>query len=71
VDDYLLAAENAFRRSRNHASVVGWSLGANEGNGYNLYKTYQLLKDLTGARPVVYDGAAGEWNTDMEPIGKR
>ncbi len=67
--DYLAAAESAFRRSRNHASVVGWSLGAAaEGNGYNLYKTYQWLKANTDDRPIIYNGADGEWNSDMEPI---
>ncbi len=69
VEDYLLAAESVFRRSRNHVSVVGWSLGtAAGGNGYNLYKTYQWLKVHAGERPVIYNGAGGEWNSDMEPV---
>jgi beta-galactosidase len=70
--DYLLAVESAFRRSKNHVSVVGWSLGAaSEGTGYNLYKTYQWLKARAGELPVIYNGAAGEWNTDMAPTPLR
>ncbi len=66
--EYLHATQAMFSRMRNHVSVAGWSLGAPHGNGYNLYKTYQWLKERAGSRPVVYDGAGGEWNSDMAPI---
>lgn len=52
-------------RTRNHPCIVGWSMGTQAGNGYNMYKCYQLLKSLDGIHPVVYDDAAGEWNTDL------
>lgn len=65
IKEYLQRAENMFRRVRNHPSVAGWGLGAPHGNGYNMYKTYQLLKSLDPRRPVFYNGAEGQWNSDM------
>ena len=66
--DYLHRTQAAFARSRNHTSIACWSLAGGDGNGYNLYKTYQWLKANEPARPVIYNGAAGEWNSDMEPV---
>lgn len=53
-----------FYRRRNYPNIVGWSIGAPGGNGYNMYKSYQYLKALDPLRPVIYRGAEGEWNTD-------
>ncbi|MDR1671056.1 MAG: hypothetical protein LBR57_00880 [Alistipes sp.] len=53
-----------FYRRRNYPNVIGWSTGSPSGNGYNMYKSYQLLKSLDASRPVVYGGAGGEFNTD-------
>jgi beta-galactosidase len=53
------------RRTRNHSCVVAWSLAYGGGNGYNLYKSYELLHQLDTLRPVVYSGAEGEWNNDL------
>jgi beta-galactosidase len=53
------------RRTRNHSCVVAWSLAAGGGNGYNLYKSYQLLHELDTLRPAVYRFAEGEWNNDL------
>ena len=53
-----------FYRNRNYPNVIGWSVGRESGNGYNMYKSYQLLKSLDSTRPVVYGGAEGEFNTD-------
>lgn len=54
------------RRTRNHSCVVAWSLAAGGGNGYNLYKSYELLHSLDTLRPAVYRYAEGEWNNDLE-----
>ncbi len=66
--DYLHRTQAGFARSRNHTSIAGWALAGGDGNGYNLYKTYRWLKANEPRRPVVYNGAAGEWNSDMGPI---
>jgi len=59
---------NMFERNKNHASVTFWSLGNEAGNGYNFYQTYLWLKkadkNLMG-RPVNYERALWEWNTDI------
>ena len=61
---------NMYERNKNHPSIAIWSLGNEAGNGYNFYKTYLYLKEKeTGAlgmnRPVNYERALWEWNTDM------
>lgn len=53
-----------FYRNRNYPNVIGWSIGSESGNGYNMYKSYQLLKSLDPTRPVIYPWAEGEWNSD-------
>jgi beta-galactosidase len=68
LGDYLMRTKAMFSRSRNHVSVAGWALGMPDGNGYNLYRTYLWLKAADPLRPVVYNGAGGEWNSDMGPI---
>ena len=61
---------NMYERNKNHPSIAIWSLGNEAGNGYNFYQTYLYLKKKeTGAlgmnRPVNYERALWEWNTDM------
>ena len=59
---------NMYERNKNHPSVTIWSLGNEAGNGYNFYQTYLWLKkaDKTWmARPVNYERAQWEWNSDM------
>jgi beta-galactosidase len=61
---FLDRQASMFYRRRNYPNVIGWSTGLPSGNGYNMYKSYQLLKSLDASRPVVYSGAEGEFNTD-------
>ena len=56
---------NMYERNKAHACVIFWSLGNEAGNGYNFYKTYQLLKSKETQRPVQYERALLEWNTDI------
>jgi beta-galactosidase len=55
-----------YRRAQNHVCIIAFRL-ANDpsGNGYNLYKAYELLKSFGDSRAVIYEGADGEWNTDL------
>ncbi|MBB3698924.1 DUF4981 domain-containing protein [Flammeovirga yaeyamensis] len=53
-----------YQRDKNYVSVIGWSLGNEAGNGYNFYKGYQYLKSVDD-RPVQYERAGLEWNTDI------
>lgn len=57
-----------FERNKNYPSVTIWSLGNEAGNGFNFYNGYTLLKELDKdlmKRPVNYERALEEWNTDM------
>jgi beta-galactosidase len=57
---------NCYERDKNYPSVTFWSLGNEAGNGYNFYQAYLWIKerDLMN-RPVNYERAGWEWNTDM------
>lgn len=59
---------NMFERNKNYPSVTFWSLGNEAGNGYNFYQTYLWLKNADKElmnRPVNYERAQWEWNSDM------
>ncbi|MDH6304251.1 beta-galactosidase [Parabacteroides sp. PF5-5] len=59
---------NMYERNKNYPSVTFWSLGNEAGNGYNFYQSYLWLKEadkLLMDRPVNYERALWEWNTDM------
>lgn len=62
---HLYRTENMYERDKNHPCVIVWSLGNESGNGYNFYNTYKWLKDNDGTRPVQYERAGREWNTDI------
>ena len=65
---HLYRTENMYERNKNYPSVTFWSLGNEAGNGYNFYQTYLWVKerekDLMN-RPVNYERAQWEWNSDM------
>ena len=63
-DAHLARTRNMYERDKNHPSVIVWSLGNEAGNGVNFYATYDLLKSLD-SRPVQYERAGQEWNTDI------
>ncbi len=59
---------NMYERNKNYPSITFWSLGNEAGNGYNFYQTYLYIKNKEKDgmnRPVNYERALWEWNTDM------
>lgn len=65
---HLERTQNMYERNKNYPSVTLWSLGNEAGNGYNFYQTYLYIKDKEKVlmnRPVNYERALWEWNTDM------
>ena len=65
---HLERTRNMYERNKNYPCVTIWSLGNEAGNGYNFYNTYLWLKAADRewmARPVCYERALWEWNTDM------
>ncbi|MDR1557651.1 MAG: DUF4981 domain-containing protein [Tannerellaceae bacterium] len=65
---HLDRIRNMYERNKNYPSLTFWSLGNEAGNGYNFYQAYLWIKnkdkDLMN-RPVNYERALWEWNTDM------
>lgn len=65
---HLSRTENMYERNKNYPCVTFWSLGNEAGNGYNFYQTYLWVKERETKlmnRPVNYERAQWEWNSDM------
>lgn len=67
---HLDRINNMYMIYRNYPCVTIWSLGNEAGNGYNFYLGYDLLAAMEKGdgrmnRPICYERAQWEWNTDM------
>ncbi|MBR5626634.1 MAG: hypothetical protein IKW74_03305, partial [Thermoguttaceae bacterium] len=62
---HMNRTQRMYHRDKNHPCVIIWSLGNEAGNGPNFYKTYQWLKKNDSTRPVQYERAILESNTDI------
>jgi beta-galactosidase len=67
-DAHVERVSRMIERDKNHPSIIVWSLGNEAGNGYNFYEAYLVAKKIDSSRPVHYERALDEWNTDI--IGK-
>lgn len=65
ADPMIYRVNNMYRRDRNHPSVIAWSLGNECGNGVAMERAYSYLKAREQHRPVVYERAVTDWNTDI------
>lgn len=66
--NHIYRIRNMYFRTRNYACVTILSLGNEGGNGCNFYNAYNEIKSLEKGgmnRPVCYERAEFEWNTDM------
>lgn len=61
---HLERVQRMYERDKNHPSIIAWSLGNEGGNGSNFYEAYDWLK-RTDIRPVQYERAEWDYNTDM------
>ncbi len=59
---------NMLERDKNHPSIIMWSLGNETGNGCNMEYTYKWMKNRDASRPVTYERACLDWNTDVVGI---
>ncbi len=62
---HLIRMERMVIRDKNIPCIIFWSMGNEAGNGHNFYKGYKLIKGLEPSRPVHYERAGMEWNTDV------
>lgn len=68
LEAHLDRTVNMYERNKNHPCITFWSLGNEAGNGYNFYLTYKAVKEKEKGlldRPVNYERAQWEWNSDM------
>ena len=65
LEDHMNRTISMVERDKNHPSVVTWSLGNEAGNGINFYETYLWIKGRDTSRPVQYERAELEFNTDI------
>ena len=56
---------NMLERDKNHPSVIMWSMGNECGNGVNFEYTYDRMKQRDPSRPVTYERAVYDRNTDV------
>lgn len=63
---HLDRTRRMYERSKNHASIIIWSLGNEAGNGDNFFATYDYLKGVQDTRPVQYEGATKFENSDLQ-----
>lgn len=68
VEPIWYRVNNMVQRDRNHPSVIVWSLGNECGNGVCFEEAYRRLKANDKTRPVVYERAELDWNTDIVAI---
>lgn len=61
----LIRNQRMVRRDFNHPSVIIWSLGNESGNGDNFRAAYDWIKSYDPSRPVQYERAGLEYNTDI------
>jgi len=62
---HLDRVKRMFARAKNHPSIITWSIGNEAGNGENMHTAYRWLKDQDDTRPVQYEQAGTDDNTDI------
>ena len=62
---HLIRDQRMVYRDINHPSIIVWSLGNEAGNGDNFMACYDWIKSYDPTRPVQYERAEEERNTDI------
>ncbi|PWJ43127.1 beta-galactosidase [Sediminitomix flava] len=65
MDAHLNRTIRMLERSKNHPSIIVWSLGNEAGDGINFVKTSEWLKQRDPSRPVQYEQARSKDHTDI------
>lgn len=64
-DAHLDRVKRMYHRSKNHCSIIIWSMGNEAGNGINFEVAYDWLKQQDASRPIQYEQSMEEANTDI------
>ena len=62
---HLERTKRMVERDKNFPCIIIWSLGNESGNGENFYATYDWIKQRDKTRPVQYEPAELDYNTDI------
>ncbi len=62
---HLDRVRRMYHRSKNHCSIIIWSMGNEAGNGITFEAAYKWLKKVDCTRPVQYEQAMEAFNTDI------
>ena len=65
TDQFLDRARRMVERDKNQTCVIIWSMGNEAGNGMNFKRIYNWIKKRDNTRPVVYEQAGLDTNTDI------
>jgi beta-galactosidase len=68
IEATIARARNMYERDKNHTCVIMWSLGNESGNGICYHKAYDWLKAKDSTRPVHYERAEFDYNTDVYSV---
>ncbi len=64
----IARTRNMYERDKNHPCIITWSLGNESGNGVCYEAAYDWLKAKDSTRPVQYERALYDRNTDIVAI---
>lgn len=68
IEATIARTRNMYERDKNHTSVIIWSLGNESGNGICYHKAYDWIKAKDSIRPIHYERAQFDYNTDFYSI---
>ena len=64
----IARTRNMYERDKNHPCIISWSLGNESGNGVCYEAAYDWLKSKDSTRPIQYERALYDRNTDIVTI---
>lgn len=62
---HLTRMKRMVLRDKNNPCIIIWSMGNEAGNGNNFYQGYHLIRGMDPSRPIQYERAELDWNTDI------
>ena len=62
---HLIRMKRMVLRDKNNPCIIMWSMGNEAGNGNNFYEGYHLIKGMDPSRPIHYERAELDWNSDV------
>ena len=65
LDAHMARIKAMVERDKNHPAIITWSMGNEAGNGYNFYQAFDWIRARDPKRPIQYERAINQWNTEM------